>query len=44
LKVAKELGRYYIGYEICRSYKEVIDAKLNQITFEEILYASTANK
>ncbi|MGQ9817347.1 MAG: DNA-methyltransferase [bacterium] len=41
LKVAKELGRHYIGYEICKAYKEVIDKKLAQITFEEILYART---
>jgi len=29
LKVAKELGRNYIGYEICDSYKDTISAKLN---------------
>lgn len=28
LKVAKELGRNYVGYEISKSYKEVIDLKL----------------
>jgi len=30
LKVAKELGRNYIGYEISDSYKEVIDMKLGK--------------
>ncbi len=30
LKVAKELGRNYIGYEIMESYKRVIDKKLSQ--------------
>lgn len=29
LKVAKELGRNYIGYEICKSYEHIIKAKLN---------------
>ncbi|MBU4369966.1 site-specific DNA-methyltransferase [Patescibacteria group bacterium] len=28
LKVAKELGRYYIGYEIMTTYKNVIEQKL----------------
>jgi len=30
LKVAQELDRNYIGYEICKYYKEVIDRKLSQ--------------
>lgn len=29
LKVAKELCRNYIGYEICKSYERIINAKLN---------------
>lgn len=29
LKVAKELGRNYVGYEISETYKKVIDLKLN---------------
>jgi len=41
LKVAKELGRHFIGYEICKAYKDVIDRKLSQITIEEILYAKS---
>jgi site-specific DNA-methyltransferase (cytosine-N4-specific) len=28
LKVAKELGRNYVGYEIMKSYKDIIDRKL----------------
>ncbi len=28
LKVANQLGRFYVGYEISKSYKGVIDAKL----------------
>lgn len=44
LKVAKELGRYFIGYEICKAYKEVIERKIGQIAFEEYLYAKTSNK
>lgn len=31
LKVAKELGRHYVGYEIMESYKEVIEQKLAQV-------------
>ena len=31
LKVAKELGRNYIGYELMQSYQDVIDKKLNSI-------------
>lgn len=38
LKGAKELGRHFIGYEICKSYKDIIDKKLSQITIEEFLY------
>jgi site-specific DNA-methyltransferase (cytosine-N4-specific) len=30
IKVAKELGRKYIGYEIMKEYKEIINKKLNQ--------------
>jgi len=36
LKVAKNLGRNYIGFEICQYYKEIIDKKLSQGSlFEE---------
>ena len=28
LKVAKQLNRYYVGYEIMESYKEIIEKKL----------------
>jgi DNA modification methylase len=31
LKVAKEMGRKYIGYELYESYKEIIDKKLNSV-------------
>jgi len=31
LKVAKELGRNYIGYEISESYKRIIDLKLSTL-------------
>lgn len=31
LKVAKELGRQYIGYELMREYQEIIDLKLKSI-------------
>lgn len=29
LKVAKELGRHYIGYEIYKNYKDIIEEKIN---------------
>lgn len=32
LKVAKELNRFYIGYELYENYKEIIDEKLKSIT------------
>jgi len=32
LKVAKELGRRYIGYEISKSYKEIIDKKIQSVS------------
>lgn len=31
LKVAKELGRQYIGYELMESYREVIEEKLSNV-------------
>jgi len=31
LRVAKELGRKFIGYEISRSYKKIIDKKLENV-------------
>lgn len=31
LKVAKELGRKYIGYELMQSYQEIIDKKLKSV-------------
>ena len=31
LKVAKEMGRQYVGYELYESYKEIIDKKLNSV-------------
>lgn len=31
LKVAKELNRFYVGYEIMPSYKEIINKKLSVI-------------
>lgn len=31
LKVAKELGRNYIGYELMESYKEIIEKKLDSV-------------
>jgi len=41
LKVAQEMGRFFIGYEICKAYKEIIENKISQVTFEEkcIAYA-----
>lgn len=30
LKVAKELGRQYVGYELYENYRDVIEQKLNQ--------------
>ena len=30
LKVAKELDRHYIGYEIYEYYKDIIEEKLNE--------------
>jgi site-specific DNA-methyltransferase (cytosine-N4-specific) len=36
LKVAKELGRHFVGYEICESYKDVIERKLSQTTLWEV--------
>ena len=32
LKVAKELGRNFVGYEIMKSYKKIIDAKLSSVS------------
>jgi len=34
LKVAKELGRNYIGYELYKNYKEVIDEKLSSVVYK----------
>lgn len=34
LKVAKQLGRKYIGYEIMKSYKEIIEKKLQNINIK----------
>lgn len=34
LKVAKELGRQYIGYELMENYKDVIEKKLNAVESE----------
>ena len=34
LKVAKELGRRYIGYEVMQSYEEVIQIKLASVICE----------
>jgi M2.ncuI DNA methyltransferase len=31
LKVAKELGREYVGYEIYETYKEIINKKLDLV-------------
>ena len=31
LKVAKELGRNYIGYELYESYREIINKKLESV-------------
>ena len=31
LKVAKDLGRKYVGYEIMKSYEKIINKKLNSI-------------
>ncbi len=31
LKIAKELNRKYIGYEIMENYKEIIEKKLNSV-------------
>ena len=36
LKVAKELGRNYIGYELYKNYKEVIDEKLSSVHKEHL--------
>ncbi len=44
LKVAKELGRNFVGYEICESYKEVIGKKLAQISIEEYITTNVGNK
>ena len=40
LKVAKELDRNYVGYEVSKSYKSVIELKLNSVQ-PELLYAGT---
>ena len=37
LKVAKSLGRKYIGYELYENYKQVIDEKLNSVKRGELL-------
>ena len=31
LKIAKQLGRKYVGYEIMKKYKKLIDSKLNSV-------------
>ena len=31
LKIAKQLGRKYVGYEIMKNYKKLIDSKLNSV-------------
>jgi len=36
LKVAKQLGRNYVGYEVMKSYKKVIEEKLAQRTLFEV--------
>lgn len=37
LRVAKQLGRNYIGYELYENYKPVIEEKLNTVTRGELL-------
>lgn len=37
LRVAKQLDRYYIGYELYENYKEVIDEKLETVQRGELL-------
>lgn len=36
LKVAKELGRNYIGYELMKSYQEVIEKKLGSVESNDV--------
>ncbi len=36
LKVAKEYGRNYIGYELYENYKELIDEKVNSVHYKGI--------
>lgn len=36
LKVAKQLDRHYVGYEICRTYKHIIQRKINNATIGEL--------
>lgn len=37
LRIAKQLDRNYIGYELYENYKEVIDSKLNSVERGELL-------
>lgn len=37
LRVAKQLGRNYIGYELYENYKDVIDEKINTVKRGELL-------
>ncbi len=37
LRVAKQLGRNYVGYELYENYKEIIDMKLNTVERGELL-------
>lgn len=37
LKVAKSLGRNYIGYELYKNYKPVIEEKINSVKRGELL-------
>lgn len=38
LKVAKELNRHYVGYEICKTYKRVIEMKIYKARFRDSLF------
>ena len=39
LKVAKELNRHYVGYEICKAYKHIIEMKIDKARFRDNLFS-----
>ncbi len=36
LKVAKELGRHFVGYEIMNSYENIISQKLKSVNIRKL--------